>query len=63
MLGVNLPILNEAYQYFPTTATLPGGFSTSTFDDFTVELCNDGIDNDGDFLVDEDCDRESIDSS
>lgn len=58
VLGVNLPILNHAYQYFPSVPELPGGFGTSSFDDFTVELCNDGIDNDGDYLIDEDCSRE-----
>jgi hypothetical protein len=57
VLGVNLPIENEAYQYWPINPPLPGGFTNDPFDIYTVELCGDGIDNDGDFLADEDCER------
>ena len=60
MLGANLPIANEKYVYFPQDPPVPGGFTNDPFDIDTVELCNDGIDNDGDFLIDEDCDRKSM---
>ena len=59
VLGVNLPIENKAFVYWPVNPPLPGGFTNDPFDIYTVELCGDEIDNDGDFLADEDCDRKS----
>ena len=56
---MNLPIENEAFVYWPVNPPLPGGFTNDPFDIYTVELCGDEIDNDGDFLADEDCDRKS----
>lgn len=60
ILGINLPIENKAYIYYPVNPPVPGGFTNDPYDVHTVELCNDKIDNDGDFLIDEDCDRTFI---
>jgi len=54
---MNLPISNPEYIYYPVPDRLPGGFTNVPFDDYSIELCGDGIDNDGDLLIDEDCDR------